>query len=52
MNLRDAIQEYPNKSLEEAFMHKLKKMKIMTIKHSQLKFNKQFSKYLYFLIPC
>jgi len=52
MNLRDAIQEYPNKPLEEAFMHKLKKMIIMTIKHSQSEFNKQSSKYLYFLITC
>jgi len=46
MKLRDAIQEYLNKSLEEVFMDKLKMM-ITVIKHSRLEFNKQFSKYLY-----
>jgi hypothetical protein len=52
MKVRKEVQEYPNKYLEEIFMDKLKKMIIITIKHSQLEFNKQFSKYIYFLIPC
>jgi hypothetical protein len=51
MNLRDAIQEYPNKSLEEVFMDKLKDDdngdKTFTVD-----ITKQSSKYLYFLIPC
>ena len=46
MKIRDEIQEYPNKPLEEAFMDKLKDDN-NDDKTFKLEFNKQLSKYLY-----
>ena len=46
MKLRDAIQEYPNKSLEEAFMVKLKDDDNGD-KTFKVDITKQSSKYLY-----